>query len=106
MNTSQNLSPERIAEIRAFKDKEDSALPPITADFFKEGHFRNPEAAQKALEQLSRQKTSGSVMSESKEIIFDPDVSAWLSRTGSDYSLIINQILREVIRLNKITAML
>jgi hypothetical protein len=56
MTTSGVLSAERIAEIRAFKNQPDPELPPITADFFKEGHFRTPEAARKAIEEMRREQ--------------------------------------------------
>jgi hypothetical protein len=50
------LSEERIAEIKAFRDKPDPECLPMTDDFFKNGHFRNPEAAKKAIEEMRRQK--------------------------------------------------
>jgi uncharacterized protein (DUF4415 family) len=105
-NTSSTISAERMAEIKAFKDKPDPDLPPITADFFKEGHFRNPEAAQKAIAEMRRQKQAEQAQATPAPVSvnLDADVSEWVAQRGADYSAIINQILREVIRLNRITA--
>jgi uncharacterized protein (DUF4415 family) len=96
MATSGTLTPERIAEIRAFPQQYDSDCPPVTKEMFAQGHFRNPETARRAAAKMQASKPV--------EINLDHDVSAWLEAKGKDYSLIINQILREAIRFGQMTA--
>jgi uncharacterized protein (DUF4415 family) len=108
MTTSGVLSAERIAEIRAFKNQPDPECPPLAPGEIEQGHFRNPEAAQKAIAEMRRQKQAEQSQAVSTaapvSVNLDADVSEWVAQRGADYSAIINQILREVIRLNRITA--
>jgi uncharacterized protein (DUF4415 family) len=101
MIVSNKLSPERMAEIRAFKDKPDPECPPMNAEDFAKGHFRNPEAAQKAIEAMRREKAVETI-----EVSLDSDIAEWLKKSGQNYSYVLNTVLREVLRLGRITASL
>jgi uncharacterized protein (DUF4415 family) len=107
---SNILSDERIAEIKAFKDKPDPDCPPLPDDFFQKAHPRNPAAFEAAIAEMRRQKQTEQAQAASTaapaavSVNLDADISEWLAKTGSDYSATINQILREVIRLGRMTA--
>jgi uncharacterized protein (DUF4415 family) len=106
MIMSNTLSDERIAEIKAFKDKPDPDCPSLPDDFFQKAHPRNPVAFEAAIAEMRRQKQAEQAQAAPApvSVSLDADVSEWVAQRGADYSTIINQILREVIRLNRITA--
>jgi uncharacterized protein (DUF4415 family) len=106
MTTSGVLSAERIAEIRAFKNQPDPECPPLVPGEIEQGYFRNPEVARRAIAEMRRQKQA----EQSKQapapvsVNLDADISEWFAKTGADYSVIINQILRDAISLGRMSA--
>jgi uncharacterized protein (DUF4415 family) len=103
---SNTLSDERIAEIKAFKDKPDPDCPPLPDDFFQKAHPRNPAAFEATIAEMRRQKQAkqSKTTHATVSVNLDADISEWLAKTGSDYSVMVNKILREVIRLGRMTA--
>jgi uncharacterized protein (DUF4415 family) len=86
------LSDERIAEIKAFKNMDFSDIPIQTAEDIAQFHPKYPEKVENKGKRI--------------EISLAPDVSEWLAKTNANYSDLINQILRDVIRLGRLTASL
>jgi len=82
MNGVKTLSPERIAEIKAFKNTEFSDSPVLTEEELKKLKPKHPEyfKPKKAAVQIR----------------LDADVLAWFRGYGKGYQSRINAILREV----------
>lgn len=84
MIISDKLTPERIAEIKAFKNTDFSDCPKLTKEQLARMKPRNPEAFAAAMEQRMRIK-------------LDPDVFRGLCRPGADCQVEANRILREAL---------
>jgi uncharacterized protein (DUF4415 family) len=86
MNRPKKLTPERIAEIKAFKNTDFSDYPIMTGEELKRLRPRHPEyfkPAQKAV-----------------RIRLDADALAWFKAYGKGYQSRINAVLREVMLQN------
>jgi uncharacterized protein (DUF4415 family) len=81
MSGSKTLSPERIAEIKAFEDLDISDCPELTAEDFKKLRPRHPEYFKSK---------------EDVHIHLDADVLAWFKGSGAGYESRINEALRDV----------
>jgi len=82
MNASKLLSPERIAEIKAFKDVDISDCPELTDEELKKLRPRHPEYFKPKKQAV--------------QIRLDADVLAWFRGYGKGYQSRINAVLREV----------
>jgi uncharacterized protein (DUF4415 family) len=82
MNDSTILSPERIAEIKAFKDIDISDCPELTDEQVKKMKPRHPEYFRP--------------IKKAVQIRLDADVLAWFKAYGKGYQSRINAVLREV----------
>jgi len=82
MNSSKKLSPERIAEIKAFKDVDISDCPELTDEELKKLRPRHPEYFKPRKQAV--------------QIRLDSDVLAWFKGYGKGYQSRINAVLREV----------
>ena len=81
MNGVKTLSPERIAEIKAFKNTNFSDCPIMTEEELKLLRPRYPE-------NFTQEK-------QTEQIRLDADVFEWLKQTGSGYQKRANSILRQ-----------
>jgi uncharacterized protein (DUF4415 family) len=86
MNGSRLLSPERIAEIKAFKDIDISDCPELSEEELKKLRPRHPEYFKPKKRAV--------------QIRLDADVLAWFKGYGKGYQSRINTILREVMLRN------
>jgi uncharacterized protein (DUF4415 family) len=80
MNSVKTLSPERIAEIKAFKNTDFSDCPILTEEELKQFRPKHPENFK------------------SKEVVqlpIDADVLAWFKGLGPGYERRINEVLRD-----------
>jgi uncharacterized protein (DUF4415 family) len=82
MNGEKTLSPERIAEIKAFKNSDFSDCPILTEDELKKLRPRHPEYFKPKKQAV--------------QIRLDSDVLAWFKGYGKGYQSRINAVLREV----------
>ena len=82
MSGAKTLSPERIAEIKAFKNTNFSDCPILTAEELKKLRPRHPEYFKPR--------------KHSVQIRLDADVLAWFKSYGKGYQSRINAVLREV----------
>ena len=81
MNGEKTLSPERIAEIKAFKNTNFSDCPVMTEEELKRLRPRYPEYFKQG--------------KQTEQIRLDADVLEWLKKTGSGYQTRANAILRQ-----------
>jgi uncharacterized protein (DUF4415 family) len=86
MNGSKLLSPERMAEIKAFKDADISDCPELTGEELKKLRPRYPEYFRPVKKAV--------------QIRLDADVLAWFKAYGKGYQSRINAALREVMLQN------
>jgi uncharacterized protein (DUF4415 family) len=86
MNGSKLLSPERIAEIKVFKDIDISDCPELTGEELKKLRPRHPEYFRPRKQAV--------------QIRLDADVLAWFKGYGKRYQSRINAVLREVMLRN------
>ena len=86
MNGVKTLSPERIAEIKAFKNTDFSDCPIMTEEELKKLRPRHPEYFKPKKEAI--------------QIRIDADVLAWFKAYGKGYQSRINTILRNVMLQN------
>ena len=86
MNGEKTLSPERIAEIKAFKNTDFSDCPIMTEEELKTLRPRHPEHFKPKKQAV--------------HIRLDADVLAWFKGYGKGYQSRINAILREVMLRN------
>ncbi len=86
MSSSTLLSPERIAEIKAFKDVDISDCPELTDEELKRLRPRHPEFFKPVKKAV--------------QIRLDADVLAWFKSYGKGYQSRINAALREVMLQN------
>jgi uncharacterized protein (DUF4415 family) len=86
INSPKTLTPERIAEIKAFKDVDISDYPELTEEELKKMRPRYPEYFKPI-------KTA-------VQIHLDADVLAWFKGYGKGYQSRINTVLREVMLQN------
>jgi len=82
MNGVKTLSPERLAEIKAFKNTDFSDCPILTEEELNNLRPRHPE--------YFRPKK------QAVQIRLDADVLAWFKGYGKGYQSRINSVLREV----------
>jgi uncharacterized protein (DUF4415 family) len=82
MNSSNILTLERIAEIKAFKDEDISDCPELTGEELKRLRPRHPEYFKPVKKAV--------------QIRLDADVLAWFKAYGKGYQSRINAVLREV----------
>jgi uncharacterized protein (DUF4415 family) len=82
MSGVKTLSPERIAEIKAFKNSDFSDCPILTEDELKKLRPRHPEYFKPKKKAV--------------QIRLDSDVLAWFKGYGKGYQSRINAVLREV----------
>jgi uncharacterized protein (DUF4415 family) len=82
MNGVRILSPERIAEIRAFKNTDFSDSPVMTGEELEKLRPRHPEYFKP--------------LKKAVQIRLDADVLAWFKAYGKGYQSRINAALREV----------
>jgi uncharacterized protein (DUF4415 family) len=82
MNGAKTLSPERIAEIKAFKNTDFSDCPVLTGEELKKMRPRHPEYFKPVKKAV--------------QIRIDADVLAWFKGYGKGYQSRINAVLREV----------
>jgi len=82
MNGVKTLSPERIAEIKAFKNTNFSDCPIMTEEELKKLRPRHPEYFKPKKEAV--------------QIRIDADVLAWFKAYGKGYQSRINAVLRNV----------
>jgi uncharacterized protein (DUF4415 family) len=86
MSKSNTLSPERIAEIKAFVDVDISDCPELTDE---------------QLEQMKPRRTEYyRPVKKAVQIRLDSDVLAWYKAFGKGYQTRINAVLREVMLQN------
>jgi uncharacterized protein (DUF4415 family) len=81
MSGSKTLTPERIAEIKAFRDVDISDCPELSDEELRKFRPKHPENFK------------------SKEVVplpIDVDVLAWFKRSGDGYERRINEALRDV----------
>jgi uncharacterized protein (DUF4415 family) len=86
MNGSKLLTPERIAEIKAFNEADISDCPELTDKELKKLRPRHPEYFKPKKQAV--------------QIRLDADVLAWFKGYGKGYQSRINAILREVMLRN------
>ena len=86
MNGAKALSPERIAEIKAFKNTNFSDCPVMTEEELKKLHPRHPEYFKPRKQAV--------------QIRLDADVLAWFKGHGKGYQSKINAVLRDVMLQN------
>jgi len=86
MNGGKTLSPERIAEIKAFKNTDFSDCPIMTDEELKKLRPRHPEYFKPRKEAV--------------QIRIDADVLAWFKAYGKGYQSRINAALRNVMLQN------
>jgi uncharacterized protein (DUF4415 family) len=84
MNGSKILSPERIAEIKAFKDVDISDCPELTEEELKRMRPRHPEYFKP--------------IKKAVQIRLDADVLAWFKGYGKGYQSRINAALRDIMQ--------
>jgi len=82
MSGVKTLSPERIAEIKAFKNTDFSDCPIFSEDELKKLRPRHPEYFKPKKQAV--------------QIRLDADVLAWFKGYGKGYQSKINSVLREV----------
>ncbi|GHV95837.1 hypothetical protein AGMMS50293_21570 [Spirochaetia bacterium] len=82
MNGVKTLTPERIAEIRAFKNTNFSDCPVLTEEELKKMRPRHPEYFRP--------------IKKAVQIRLDADVLAWFKGYGKGYQSRINAALREI----------
>ena len=82
MNGGRNLSPKRIAEIKAFKNTDFSDCPILSKEELKKLRPRHPEYFKPKKQAV--------------QIRLDADVLAWFKGYGKGYQSRINSVLREV----------
>ena len=82
MNGVKTLSPERIAEIKAFRNTDFSDCPILTGEELKKLRPRHPEYFKPKKQAV--------------QIRLDADVLAWFRGYGKGYQSRINALLREV----------
>jgi uncharacterized protein (DUF4415 family) len=82
MNGAKILSPERIAEIKAFKNTDFSDCPVLTGEELKKMRPKHPEYFKPVKKAV--------------QIRLDADVLAWFKGYGKGYQSRINAVLREV----------
>ena len=82
MNGAKDLSPERIAEIKAFKNTNFIDCPILTEEELKKMQPRHPEYFKPKKQAV--------------QIRLDADVLAWFKGYGKGYQSKINSVLREV----------
>ncbi|MDR2747703.1 MAG: BrnA antitoxin family protein [Treponema sp.] len=82
MNGVKTLSPERIAEIKAFKNIDFSDCPVLTGEELKKMRPKHPEYFKPVKKAV--------------QIRLDADVLAWFKGYGKGYQSRINAVLREV----------
>jgi len=82
MNGGRNLSPKRIAEIKAFKNADFSDCPILSKEELKKLRPRHPEYFKPKKQAV--------------QIRLDADVLAWFKGYGKGYQSRINSVLREV----------
>jgi uncharacterized protein (DUF4415 family) len=82
MNGVKTLSPERIAEIKAFKNTDFSDCPVLTEEELKKMRPKHPEYFKPVKKAV--------------QIRLDADVLAWFKGYGKGYQSRINAVLREV----------
>jgi uncharacterized protein (DUF4415 family) len=87
MNGVKNLSPERVAKIKAFKNINFSDCPILTEDELKKLRPRHPEYFKPKKQAV--------------QIRIDADVPAWFRSYGKGYQSRINSVLREVMLHNE-----
>jgi len=80
--TAKTLSPERIAEIKTFKNTDFSDCPILTEEELKQLRPRHPEYFKPKKQAV--------------QIRLDADVLAWFKGYGKGYQSRINAVLREV----------
>ena len=86
MNGAKVLSPERIAEIKAFKNTNFSDCPVMTEEELKKLRPRHPEYFKPRKQAV--------------QIRLDADVLAWFKGHGKGYQSKINAVLRDVMLQN------
>ncbi|MDR3365325.1 MAG: BrnA antitoxin family protein [Clostridiales Family XIII bacterium] len=86
MSNSKQLTPERIAEIKAFQDRDISDCPELTDEQLRNLKPRYPEYFRP--------------MKKAVQIRLDADVLAWFKAFGKGYQSRINAVLREVMMRN------
>jgi uncharacterized protein (DUF4415 family) len=86
MSKSNTLSPERIAEIKAFEDIDISDCPELTDEQLEKMKPRHPEYFRPVKKAV--------------QIRLDADVLAWYKGFGKGYQTRINAVLREVMLQN------
>jgi uncharacterized protein (DUF4415 family) len=86
MNGSKLLTPERIAEIKAFKDVDISDCPELTEEELKKLRPRHPEYFKPVKKAV--------------QIHLDADVLAWFKAYGKGYQSRINAAFREAMLQN------
>ena len=86
MNGAKTLTPKRIAEIKAFKNKNFSDCPVLTKEELIKLRPRHPEYFKPKKQAI--------------QIRLDADVLAWFKSYGQGYQSRINAILREVMLKN------
>jgi uncharacterized protein (DUF4415 family) len=82
MNGTKTLLPERIAEIKAFKNTDFSDCPVLTEEELKRMRPKHPEYFKP--------------IKKAVQIRLDADVLAWFKGYGKGYQSRINAVLREV----------
>jgi uncharacterized protein (DUF4415 family) len=82
MNGVKTLAPERIAEIKAFKNTDFSDCPVLTGEELKKIRPKHPEYFKPVKKAV--------------QIRLDADVLAWFKGYGKGYQSRINAVLREV----------
>jgi uncharacterized protein (DUF4415 family) len=82
MKDVKTLTPERIAEIKAFKNTDFSDCPILTGEELKKMKPRHPEYFKPVKKAV--------------QIRLDADVLAWFKAAGKGYQSRINTVLREV----------
>ena len=88
MNGAKTLSPERIAEIKAFKNTNFIDCPILTEEELKKMKPRSPEYFKPKKQAV--------------QIRLDADVLAWFKGYGKGYQSKINSVLREVMLHNSL----
>jgi uncharacterized protein (DUF4415 family) len=86
MNGAKTLPPERVAEIKAFKNTDFSDCPVLTEEELKRLRPRHPEYFKPVKKAV--------------QIRLDADVLAWFKAYGKGYQSRINAALREVMLRN------
>jgi uncharacterized protein (DUF4415 family) len=86
MNSPKELTPERIAEIKAFKNTDFSDCPVLTEEELQKMRPRYPEYFKPVKKAV--------------QIRLDADVLAWFKGYGKGYQSRINAVLREVMLQN------